>query len=179
MKTNKYIQLILVAILSLVVFGVFPAEGKSLTTVEATAIDVPGTFTLILYGGRHFRDVEALAILDLEGDQYTIEPYAPEFDYRIIRGLSAKDALERAEAFLGSHYAFRRAALSKILDDSGKTIGYEVRPFYSPLSFGLTDVLDVDYALRTDGKVRAYIHLKPQVERQLFGGSGNQDGGGR
>jgi hypothetical protein len=177
MKRNSCIQLILLAILSLVVFGVFPAEGKSLTAVEVTAVDVPGTFTLILYGGRHFKDVESVAILDLEGDQYTIEPYAPEFDYRIIRGLSANDALERAGTFLGSQYAFRRTVLSRILDNSGKTIGYEVRPFYSPLSFGLTDVLDVDYALRNDGKVRVYIHLKQSVERQLFGGDGSKDGG--
>ena len=168
---------ILMVVLSLLMLYGLSAEGKSLTTVEAGAIDVPGTFTLILYGGGHFRDVESLALLDLEGDLYTFEPYAPDFDFRTIKGLSAKDAIERAESFLSSHYGFRRTVLSRILDSSGKTIGYEVRPLYYPLTFGVSDVLDVDYALRKDGKVRIHIHLKPPVERQLFGGDGSRDDG--
>ncbi len=177
MKRNSSIQLILLAILSLAVFGVFPAEGKSLVTEEATSIDVPGTFTLILYGGGHSRDVESLALLDLEGDLYTLEPYAPEFDYRIIKGLSARDAIGRAESFLSSRYAFRRTVLSRILDSSGKTIGFEVRPLYDPLTFGLTDVLDVDYAPRKDGTVRVHIRLWPSVQRQLYGDDASKGDG--
>ncbi len=168
-------RMMILMLLSLIMFCGLPAEGKSLTAVEATAIDVPGTFTLILYGGRHFRDVETLALLDLEGDPYTLEPYAPEFDYRVIRGLSAKDALDRAEHFLSSQYAFRRSLLSRILDNSGKTIGYEVRPLYDPLTFGFTDVLDVDYRLK-DGKVKVTVRLIPSVERMLRDGDGLKDG---
>lgn len=169
--------IILTVVLSLIAFSGLPAEGGSLTTQEATTIDVPGTFSLILYGGRHFRDAESLALLDLEGDLYTLEPYAPEFDYRVVKGLSAKDALERAQSFLSSHYAFRRSLLSKILDSDGKTIGYELRPLYDPLSFGVTDVLDVDYVPRKDGKVRVYINLRTSVWQQLFGGDGSRDDG--
>lgn len=175
MKKNRYILSIL-AVLSVIMLYVTPAPAESLRTEGVSAGSVAGTFTLILYGGRHFRDVESLAILDLEGDQYTFEPYAPDFDFRKIKGLSAKDALDNAQVFLSSHYAFRRSVLSRILDGSGKTVGYEVRPFYDPLTFGVTDVLDVEYVPRSDGKVRVYIRLKQAVERQLFSG-GVRDGG--
>jgi len=177
MRQVRDISMMIAMILSLIMFCVIPAEGKSLTTVEAGAIDVPGTFTLILYGGSYSRDVENLALLDLEGDPYTLEPYAPEFDYRVIRGLSAKDALDLAEHFLSSQYAFRRSLLSRILDSSGKTIGYELKPFYDPLTVGLTDVLDVSYEPRKDGKVRVYIRLNPSVQRQISGGDGPRDDG--
>ncbi len=172
-----YRCLLVTLILAAGVFYGIPAEGKSLTTAGVGAIDETGTYTLILYGGRHFRDVESLALLDLEGDAYTLEPYAPDFDFRVIKNLPAREALERAESFLRIQYAFRRSLLSKILDSNGKTIGYEVRPLYDPLTFGLSDVLDVDYSPRNDGKVRVYIRLKLSVERQLFSGDGSRDGG--
>lgn len=176
MRKNTF-SILLLMTLTVTVLGYTSAEGKSLTTVEAGEIDVPGTFTLILYGGRYYRDAESLALLDLEGDPYTLEPYAPEFDYIVVRGLPAQDALARAEHFLNSQYAFRRSLLSRILDSSGKTIGYELKPFYDPLTFGITDVLDVEYVPRQDGKVRVYIRLDPAVQGHIFGGDGSRDDG--
>lgn len=164
-------------IVPLILLWGLPVEGKSLTTEEAGGIDSSGTFTLILYGGRYYRDVESLALLDLEGDEYTLDPYVPEFDYTVTRGLSPRDALDRAERFLSAQYAFRRSILSRILDSSGKTIGYELRPLYDPLTFGITDVMDVDYVPKKDGKVRVYIRLAPSVESQLYGGGGPRDDG--
>jgi hypothetical protein len=176
MKRMIMISFAATVIVSVALFCALPAEGKSLTTAGVGAIDGTGTYTLILYGGRHFRDVESLALLDLEGDAYTLEPFAPDFDFRVIKNLPAREALERAEHFLRIQYAFRQSLLSRILDSSGKTIGYEVRPLYDPLTFGLSDVLDVDYSLRNDGKVRVHIRLKLSVERQLFSGDGSRDG---
>ena len=160
----------LIAIFVIAINEPFAIE-RPLKTEEAKVTDVAGSFTLVLYGGRHFNDVETIAFLDVEGDQYTFEPYAPEFDYRVEKGLSAKVAIERAEKFVGWHPAFWRSQLSKVLDSKGKTIGYELRPFYYPLAFGDSDVFDVDYRIR-DGKVIVYIRLKPSVERQLFDGDG-------
>ena len=155
---------------------IYHASAGSIRTEAAYSVDDGGTYTLILYGGRYYRDAESLALLDLEDDSYTLEPYAPEFDYRVIKGLTAKDALGKAEHFLSSQYAFRRSLLSRILDSSGKTIGYELRPLYYPLTFGITDVLDVGYALKNDGKVRVYIRLDPAVVRHIYGGGGPRDG---
>lgn len=160
-----------------VVSGAFistPASGKTLLTLDAQTSDVAGTFTVIYYGGRYYKDVETVAFLDLEGDSYTFEPYAPEFDYRIEKGVAAKDALQKAESFVKAHYAFMRSQLSKVLDENGRVIGFELRPLYGPLAFGVQDVLDVAYSVK-DGRVRIYIRLKTEVERQLFGGDGSRE----
>lgn len=52
------------------------------------------------------------------------------------------------------------------MDRKGKTIGYELRPLYLPLDFGVSDVLDVTYWLR-EGKVKVVIKLLHSVEKQL------------
>ena len=143
----------------------FAAE-TALKTRAAKAADITGVFTLTLYGGRHSSDIETIAVFDLEGDRYTFEPYAPEFDYRIKKSLSVKDALHDAETFISRHRSFRSAQLRRIMDRKGKTIGYELRPLYLPLDFGVSDVLDVTYWLR-EGKVKVVIKLLHSVEKQL------------
>lgn len=171
---------IIIAILIIPMFISIPlpqvvaAFDKPLKTGEANAIDVSGTFTLILYGSRHLNDIETVAILDLEGDPYTFEPFAPEFDFIVKRGIPAKEAMIEAERFVSWHSSFYRSQLSRVIDDRGNTIGYELRPLYDPLTFGITDVMDVDYTLR-DSRVRAMIRLKPSVERQLRDGDGPKD----
>lgn len=171
MKKILYFCIAALTLFSLFMTGETYAGSKSLKTEDAKATEMTGAFTLILYGARHGNDVETVAILDKEGDRYTFEPYAPEFDYRIKKGLSAKEALEEAERFVSFHSSFWYSRLSKIIDNEGNTIGYEVRPFYYPTTFGVTDVLDVNYRIK-DSKVIAYIKLKPEIERMLFGGDG-------
>ena len=56
--------------------------------------------------------------------------------------------------------------VSKIIDDNGNTIGYEVRPLYMFFVFGRSNVLEVDYWLR-DGKVKVTIRIIPSIERAL------------
>ncbi len=168
-------RIILLAIIILVSLkGDSFALGENLFTEKASPSDVTGSFTLILYGNRHHNDVETVAFLDLEGDRYAFEPYAPEFDYRVEKGLAGAEALRRAEIFVGSNRNFRHSQLARVVGPSGETLGYEVRPLYYPLVFGTPDVLDVNYNLR-DSTVRVTIRLKRQVERQLFGGDGIKD----
>lgn len=57
--------------------------------------------------------------------------------------------------------------MSSVIDANGNTIGYELRPLYQPFTFGVSDVLDVDYIIR-DRKVVVRIKLKPQIERMLY-----------
>jgi hypothetical protein len=137
-----------------------------LRTEEIKENDIKGVFTLILYGARDINDIETVAILDLEGDQYTLEPYAPAFDYKVKKGLSEKEAFDEAHKFISYHNSFYRSQISRILDDKGNTIGYELRPLYMPIVFGRSDVLEVDYWLR-EGKVRVKIKLLPSIERAL------------
>ncbi|NWF53127.1 MAG: hypothetical protein HXY47_08635 [Nitrospirae bacterium] len=138
----------------------------NLKTEEAKKEDVTGMFKLILYGGRDMNDIERLAILDIEGDRYTFQPQAPDFDFRIKEGVSGEDAFKEAYKFISSHNAFHYAQLTKILDFSGNIIGFELRPLYIPFVFGVSNVLEVYYSLK-DGKVKAFIKIIPSVERAL------------
>lgn len=144
------------------------APGRYLRTEDATATEITGTFSLILYGGRHSMDLETVAILGQEGTPYTFEVYAPKYDYKIIKGFPAKEALEKATTFVSFHPYFWRSRLGKIFDYQGNVIGYEVRPLYDPFLFRFPDVLYVDYIIR-DTKVVVYIRLRPDVERMLYG----------
>ena len=131
--------------------------------MPAKISDITGTFTLILYGGGHSNDVETMAILDKEGDRYTFEPFAPKFKYIVKRGLPAKEALEEASEFISWHNSFHHSQLSGIIDENGKMLGYELRPLYLPLKFGVDDIMDIDYRMRAD-KIAVIIRLKPFVQ---------------
>lgn len=152
-------------------FSSAAGADNALRTAGATDAEVKGDFTLILFGGRHGNDIETVAFLDSEGDKYTVEPYAPEFDYRVRKGLTAEKALHDADAFVRGHNAVHSTELRRIIGPAGGTIGFEVRPIYLPFVFGESDVLDLNYRLR-DGRVIVYIRLKPAVERLIRGGDG-------
>jgi len=146
------------------------AFEKPLRTEWVNQSEVAGSFTLILYGGNYFNDLQTIAFLDAEGYPYTFEPYAPAFEYRLLKGLSAREALDKAQDFVSTTgNCFVRSQLSKVLDRNDKTIGYELRPFYNPLCYGLADVLDVSY-WNKDGKIVIKVKVKPIVEKQFESG---------
>jgi len=154
------------------------AFEKALRTEEAKPDEIKGTFTLILYGGNYLDDLETIALLDAEGDQYVLDPFVPDFDYRIKKGMPAPEAFKEAEGFVNFHPSFWRSQLSRIADKQGKTIGYEVRPLYRPFAFGISDVLDVNYWLKEKGRVKATIRLIPSLEKnKLPGGDVGSAGG--
>ncbi|MEW6571949.1 MAG: hypothetical protein AB1390_12410 [Nitrospirota bacterium] len=154
--------------------GTAQALTKPLRTEKAQLSDITGTFKLILYGGRYLDDVETVAILDKEGDKYDIEPYAPDFDYKVRKGVSAEEAIREAERFVSFHNSFHRLVVSKIMDKQGNTIGFEFRPLYYPFAFGISDVMDIYYWLKEGGRVKVTIRLVPSVERPLlFRGNGD------
>ncbi len=162
---KKFI-LVIVFLTALIITSYSFATTILLKTEGAKEQDVSGVFTLILYGGRDANDVEALAILDIKGDQYRFEPYAPEFDYKIKRDLPGKEALGEAYKFISYHPAFYNSQLSKIIDEKGNTLGYELRPLYMPFQFGTSDVLEVYYSLK-GSKVKVTIRIIPSIERAL------------
>ncbi|MEW6214475.1 MAG: hypothetical protein AB1478_04615 [Nitrospirota bacterium] len=176
-------KIVSICIFALIVISVIKTNDsfsieRPLKTEEAKAVDVKGIFTLILYGGRHIDDIETIAILDCEGDEYTFEPYAPEFDYKIKRGISAREVLNEAEKFVSFHNSFHYSQLSRIIDKKGNAIGYEMRPLYMPFVFGVSDVIEVDYWLKEGGRVKVNIKLIQSVERLRYPGDGDGDGGG-
>lgn len=131
--------------------------------------DIQGTVNLILYGANYANDLETIAILDKTGDGYEFEPFAPDFRYRIKKNIPAIEALKEAEIFVSRHSSFQGIRFSKILDEKGIAIGYEVRPLYFPFTFGVSDVLDVDYRIK-ENKVVVTIRLINSVEKMLYNG---------
>jgi hypothetical protein len=142
------------------------SQGKRLTTVSSPITAINGIFTLILYGGKHSNDLETLVILAKESDRYTFEPFAPEFRYTVKKGIPAKEAIAEAEMFVNRHSSFLHSRISGIIDDKGNIFGYEFRPLYFPLTYGVEDVIDVNYRMDTN-KIVVSISLKPSVEKML------------
>jgi hypothetical protein len=148
--------------------------GRHLRIEPAKPSEVMGTYTLLLYGCRYPDDLENVAILDKDGDPYTIEIYAPDFRYTVKTGLSAEDALKQAERFVQCSVHYQQTRFSRIADPAGGIAGYEARGLYSPIRFGMYDVLDVQYVAR-DNKIVVYIKLDPAVEKELSNEGGPRE----
>jgi len=164
--------LLIFAFIASVLIAKSLVRGTKLRTVSADQAEIAGGYTLILFGGTHTNDLETFAILDREDDQYVFEPYAPAFRFKIERGVSAPDALQKAEQFVRLHPEFHQYRLSKIVDDKGVPLGYEIRPMYFPAAYGVSDVIDIGYTMK-DGKVSVFCSLTPsgeKIQNQQSGG---------
>jgi hypothetical protein len=153
-------------------------SGTHLKTAPARPQDVTGTYRLLLYGCRYPDDLENVAILEREGGPYPIEIYAAATRYKIKSGLTAIEALREAGKFVTCSVHYQDSRMSGISDPAGALIGYEVRPLYSPIRFGMYDVLNIQYVMR-DGKVVVYIKLDPMVEMELRDEGGRDDRDGK
>jgi hypothetical protein len=129
---------------------------------------LPGSYTAILYSSSDYNYLQTIAFLDLEGDAHEIVPYGAQFNYSVEKGLSADGAQQRAREFNASHAPSPNSMeLRSIKGVEGNTIGYELRPWYMPITYGESDVLDITYVPQPDGKVTVYVGLKMSVERRL------------
>ncbi|MBA3015851.1 MAG: hypothetical protein KKD63_00305 [Proteobacteria bacterium] len=121
----------------------------------------PGSYDLILYGGQNPHDFRTVAILDRTDDQYAIIPFGAAFNYRIIKGLPAAEALEMGSRFISDITAFRAEEMREIYGPKNIVIGYELRPVYMPLTTGwLGDILITSYHLIEKGHVTVYVSFR-------------------
>lgn len=147
--------------------------GKQLSTSAAEPASVTGTYTLLLYGCHYPDDAQNVAFLVSDSSKYPLEIYDLDTSYKVKTGVPAQQALSEADSFLRcTSYRLWRTQLQRIPDDSGGTVGYEVRPLYLPYEFGQPDILWISYSLR-DGKIRTYIKLDPDVERAIEASPGD------
>ena len=165
MQTIRKKIILGIAVLAGILFLQGCIQGKRLRTEATQTADFQGAYTLILYGGNYSGDLETVAILDREGDRYTFEPYAPAFNYKVIKGQTSDHALPAAEQFVRRNPSYHSEQLRSVLDETGTVIGYELRPLYLPFVYGTSDVLDIDYRSRGE-KVIVTIRLKPFLEQQ-------------
>lgn len=123
---------------------------------------IKGQYTLIIYGGTYFNDPETAAFLDKQGDGYELVPYAPAFDYRVVKGLSVEESLHLVETVFDGNTDYLRTYVKKIVV-AGETVCYELRPYYLPLRYGYSDILSIDYALEKGGRIRVYVRLRQEL----------------
>jgi hypothetical protein len=140
--------------------------GMQLYTTSADQKLISGTYNLLLYGCHYPAQVENVAILVDENSKYPLEIYDIDTSFKVKKGVPAQQALTEADAFVrcSSHIVWQ-TQITRIPDDSGGTVGYEVRPLYAITEFGTPDILLISYSLK-DGKVRAYIKKSTYVEDQ-------------
>ncbi len=125
-----------------------------------------GIFTLILYSGSWPQQIANVAFLDREDDRITFTPYTPGFNFKILKGIPATEAIARAEAFVSTHSSFHRSLLACIRDEYDRVVGFEMRALHYPTTYGTSDVLYIDYSL-SDNKIIIHIRINPEVKRML------------
>ncbi len=150
------------------------ATGTRLAVEPGGRIQKNLRYDLILYGGRYSEDLHTVAIMGIEGGPYKIVPYAPPFDYRVVKDVDAPEALNMAVRFFSAtNPNFLWTRQSRILGPDGTVIGYEIRPLYQPFVYGISDILDTSYWLKGKGVVSAWIELNPAIKRNGGGQEGH------
>jgi hypothetical protein len=115
----------------------------------------------MLHGGRYSEDIENVAILDKDGDQYTFEILGREDNYTVQKNVPANEALDKAQKFVSRHRSFMRSRLSRILDPAGNVIGYELRPLYQMFEFSYSDVHSINYSMKDSTVI---VNIRPSQE---------------
>ncbi len=143
--------------------------GTSLKTqdIQDTG-NITGFYTLILYrGAESMGNLKSMAFLDVEGDAYTLVPYAPNYEYTITPHLSWEKAFQIALEFIKSNRLFMNYQIRTILGPTGETIGYEVKPLYDSLALGYSDILTASYRVKEGRTVLITIEFLEKVTNQI------------
>jgi hypothetical protein len=140
--------------------------GKQLSLTAADPTELKGTYTLILYGCVNPDDVADVAVMVDEKSGYTFNVYALNAMYKVKKGIPAAQALSEANAFVHcTMNSVWKTQLSRISDPAGKTIAFELKPWFRPGEFAESEVLRSSYTL-DNGKVTATYTLDPSIQRQ-------------
>jgi hypothetical protein len=129
--------------------------------------DVPGLFTVLFSGRHYFEEVDAVVILDLEGDEYRFVTSTRDMDYEILKSLSYPEAFYESGPFFRLHEAFSgKTRLYRIMSPDGRTVGYELRPIYFPAYLGVADLVKTRYRVTEDGRI--YYKSWPKSKAEIL-----------
>jgi hypothetical protein len=117
--------------------------------------EIPGLFTAVFFGRHYVEEVDAIVVLDLEGDEYRFAPEAKRKDFEVLMSISAAEAIYESRPFFHLHEAFTgQVRFLRVHGPEGRVIGYELRPLYDPAYYGTSDVVKSEYRLEQGGTVR-------------------------
>jgi hypothetical protein len=160
MKDGFFRNLPSLIIITLLTINFSCSTVKYLKTETISETEMTGVFTLFLYS--EYQEIE-IAILDIEGDQYTIEMSGSQYNYVAARGVTAESAVKSAVGFINS----QRTWWSRILAPDGSVIGYDLRARYNTLHYGIPDILDVSYWIE-DEKVIVEVDIKQSIRKSFY-----------
>ncbi|MDZ7641780.1 MAG: hypothetical protein U5J62_07150 [Desulfurivibrio sp.] len=158
-KTAPALLLLLLPALLLLPGACATGGQRPATSRPAAELDAETTYTLILHGCSYGNDPETIAFFDPEDHPHRLRPYSPEFQYRIIPGLTAAQAMARAGEFIICSAHYNHARLRAIIGPDGTISGYELRPLYNMDFSGQPDLLTVSYRLKEQEMM---IYLTPR-----------------
>ncbi len=118
---------------------------------------IEGKFDLILYSALEDELQIKVAILDISGDEFTVKPFAAEFNYKTIRGLDLDEALVLAEDFLSKAAFYDEMELWKVFGPGGEVVAIEARPVYEPFVHGPLDITATNYYIQEQGIIRVIV----------------------
>ncbi len=122
---------------------------------------IEGKCDLILYNAHEDELQIKIAILDISGDEFTIEPFAAKFNYRIIRGLDVDEALVLAEDHLSKADFYDGMELRRVFGPGGNVVAIEGRPVYEPFIYGPLDITDTTYYVPEQGLIKVIVRAIP------------------
>ncbi|KPK00796.1 MAG: hypothetical protein AMK71_07890 [Nitrospira bacterium SG8_35_4] len=144
-------------LIMLILLSMSCASIKYLKTETVKEANISGTVTLYFYEEFYYGGV---AIIDVEGDDYTFEILASQYNYSVKNNLTADQAMDEAAKFIATW----NKQMKIILDDSGTIIGYEIRPLFQISRHGTSDIFDIKYIPSGD-KIRVAVDLKSNVKK--------------
>lgn len=160
MKKGVFRNLLLFIATLLLTFSFSCSTIQHLKTERVNETDINGLFTLFLYS--EYEEMH-VAILDIEGDQYTFEMSGSPYNYDVFSGMEAETAVESAVKFISS----QRNHWTKIIGPDGSVIGYDFRAIYNSFRYGVRDILEVTYRIE-DTKVIASIDFKHTIKKRIY-----------
>jgi hypothetical protein len=170
---NKPI-VVLTAILLLSLLSAACATYKATLKDQAFGGALPDdTYTLIKYGANNSDDFATFVILVPEQGGYAFDIFKPDFEYRTIKGVPAKAAMQMAQDFVSNHPDFLRSSSRTILAPDGSVAGYETRTLYRRTFLGMEDLFYVTYLLKADNRIEVRIKLDDVVLKWLLSDSSN------
>ena len=133
------------------------------TEPAGDAVDIAGTYRVVLFGGVQPGDRAIIAFLDREKDSYTIVPKDQASVVRESENQGAEEAVAAGVGFVNRNWKYRHPyiRISRIVGPKDVTIGYEMRRFYKQSVFGIEDPLTIYYVLEEGGSVRVVVHQRP------------------
>ena len=125
---------------------------------------ITGTYNLIAVGGTFAADAERVVILDVETDDYSFRPVTGPGRVKNFPGLSAAEALKKAEEFFATNCAYNGFLVREMKLPSGNFIGYEITPDYPTALCEDGNEIRVSYGMGEDGEIKVYTWLLLKVD---------------